>query len=90
LENQQGETSLQYNTQKAHPLTNRTQRENELKMMLANHEGRNQLTQLLRQAMNIPSGQLPVGTPIVETILNHEFSGVAEVPVPLTTPLPMA
>ena len=48
--------------------------------MLANHEGRNQLTQLLRQALNIPTGQLPVGTPFVETILNHEFADVPVVP----------
>jgi len=72
---------LQNNFEKYPPLTNRTQRENELKTMLANHEGRNQLTQLLRQALNIPSGQLPVGTPFVQTILDHEFAGVAVVPI---------
>jgi hypothetical protein len=55
------------------PLTNRELREYELKTMLANHLGRNQLTQLLRQYLNIPSGQLPHGTPFVETILAHEF-----------------
>jgi hypothetical protein len=55
--------------------------------MLANHEGRNQLTQLLRQALNIPSGQVPVGTPFVETILNHEFANVAIVPVNQMPPL---
>lgn len=69
-----------------HPLTNRTQRENELKSMLANHDGRNQLTQLLREALNIPSGQLPVGTPFVETILKHEFANVAEVAITPTMP----
>jgi hypothetical protein len=57
--------------------------------MLANHDGRNQLTQLLRQALNIPSGQLPVGTPFVETILNHEFANVPVVPVLPTMPLPL-
>jgi hypothetical protein len=80
---------LQNNFAKYPPLTNRTQRENELKTMLANHNGRNQLTQLLRQALNIPSGQLPVGTPFVETILNHEFADVPIVPVAPTMPLPL-
>ena len=80
---------MQYNPEKVHPLTNRTQRENELKTMLANHDGRNQLTQLLRQALNIPSGQLPVGTPFVETILNHEFANVPVVPVTPSMPLPI-
>ena len=75
--------------QKDYPLTNRTQRENELKTMLASHEGRNQLILLLRGALNIPKGQLPFGTPYVETILNHEFAGVPEVDVPLPTPLPI-
>jgi hypothetical protein len=42
--------------------------------MLANHVGRIQLTQLLRQCLNIPSGQIPPGTPFVATILNHEFA----------------
>jgi hypothetical protein len=55
--------------------------------MLANHDGRNQLTQLLRQALNIPTGQLPIGTPFVETILNHEFANVAIVDVPQSRPL---
>ncbi len=68
-------------------MTNRTQRENELKTMLANHDGRNQLTQLLRQALNIPTGQLPIGTPFVETILNHEFANVTIVDVPQSRPL---
>jgi hypothetical protein len=68
-------------------LTNRTQRENELKTLLASHDGRNQLTQLLRQALNIPTGQLPVGTPFVETILDHEFAGVEVVPVLPSMPL---
>ena len=68
-------------------MTNRTQRENELNAMLASHNGRNQLTQLLRLALNIPKGQLPVGTPFVETILNHEFANVPIVPVTLPAPL---
>ena len=55
------------------PLNSRQQREFELKSMLANPVGRNQLTQLLRQYLNIPTGQLPNGTPFVETILDHEF-----------------
>ena len=54
-------------------MTGRESREYELNSMLANHVGRNQLTQLLRQYLNIPSGQLPQGTPFVETILAHEF-----------------
>ena len=41
--------------------------------MLASHNGRNQLTQLLRQCLNIPTGQIPPGTPFVQTILDHEF-----------------
>ena len=54
-------------------LTVRELRENELKAMLGNPVGRNQLTQLLRQSMNIPTGQLPLGLPFVSTILNNEF-----------------
>ena len=54
-------------------LSPRELREYELKGMLANHAGRNQLTQLLRQHLNIPTGQIPPGTPFVETILSHEF-----------------
>jgi len=56
-------------------LISREQREYELKSMLTNHTGRNQLTQLLRQHLNIPSGPLPHGTPFVETILAHEYVG---------------
>jgi hypothetical protein len=55
-------------------LTSRELRAQELKAMLASYNGRNQLTQLLRQCMNIPNGQIPPGTPFVETILNHEFA----------------
>jgi hypothetical protein len=54
-------------------MTAREQRESELKAMLSSHIGRNQLTQLLRQHLNVPSGQIPVGTPFVQTILDHEF-----------------
>lgn len=56
------------------PLTSRERREYELKGMLASHIGRNELTQLLRQYLNIPSGQIPPGTPFVETILGYEFT----------------
>lgn len=56
------------------PLTDRQRREFELKSMLANHEGRNQLTKLLRQYLNIPTGQLPRDTPFIDTILAHEFT----------------
>lgn len=55
-------------------LTKRAFRENELMGMLGNPTGRNELTQLLRQCLNIPSGQIPLGTPFVQTILNHEFA----------------
>ena len=55
-------------------LTKRVFRENELNAMLSSPTGRNQLTQLLRQCLNIPTGQLPLGTPFVQTILNHEFA----------------
>lgn len=55
-------------------LTNRERREYELKGLLASHVGRNELTQLLRQYLNIPTGPLPAGTPFVETILTHEFA----------------
>lgn len=57
-------------------LTKRQYRENELKEMLSSPAGRNQLTQLLRQCLNIPSGQIPSGTPFVQTILNHEFANL--------------
>lgn len=54
-------------------LTGRDLRENELKAMLSNADGRHQLTQLLRKCLNAPKGQLPLGTPFVPTILAHEF-----------------
>jgi hypothetical protein len=57
--------------------SNRELREHELKAMLGSPEGRIQLTQLLRQCLNIPSGQLPLGTPFVPTILDHEFANPA-------------
>jgi hypothetical protein len=56
----------------------RLQRENELKALLGSHTGRNHLTALLRQYMNIPSGQIPVGTPFLQTILHHEYPVTAE------------
>ena len=62
-------------------LTSRESREYELNSMLANNVGRNQLTQLLRQYLNIPSGQLPQGTPFVETILAHEFHDQPALPI---------
>lgn len=54
-------------------MATRIQRENELRNLLCSHDGRNQLTALLRQYLKVPKGQLPVGTPFVETIMNHEF-----------------
>jgi hypothetical protein len=56
-------------------MLNREQRELELTGMLNSPLGRNQLTQLLRQYMNIPTGQIPLGTPFIKTILDHEFPG---------------
>jgi hypothetical protein len=56
-------------------VTKREHRENELKGLLGSPTGRNQLTQLLRECLKIPAGQLPVGMPIVQTILSHEFAG---------------
>lgn len=55
-------------------MASREQRETELKAMLGSHNGRMQLTELLRQQLNLPSGQIPVGTPFVQTILDHEFA----------------
>jgi hypothetical protein len=55
-------------------MASRAQRETELNVMLGSHNGRNQLTELLRQQLNLPSGQIPVGTPFVQTILDHEFA----------------
>jgi hypothetical protein len=59
-------------TQQRIELTKRQQRENELMALLSSPTGRSQLTVLLRQCLNIPSGQIPIGTPIVQTILSHE------------------
>lgn len=50
------------------------QRETQLQSMLQSHTGRNELTALLRQYLNLPTGQIPVGTPFVQTILAHEFA----------------
>jgi hypothetical protein len=55
-------------------MASREQRETELKALLGSHNGRNQLTELLRLQLNLPSGQIPVGTPFVQTILDHEFA----------------
>jgi hypothetical protein len=53
----------------------REQRERELTAILASTTGRQQLMTMLRQCMNVPQGQkLPIGTPIVQTILDHEFA----------------
>jgi len=56
------------------PMASRAQRETELKSLHNSVAGRNELIVLLRQYMNIPTGQIPVGTPYVQTILNHEFA----------------
>lgn len=54
-------------------MATRTHREHELRTMLCSHDGRNVLTSLLREYLKMPTGQIPVGTPFVETIMNHEF-----------------
>ncbi len=57
----------------------REQRQRELMILFNDPKGRHQLLGLLRQQMQVPTGQaLPLGTPIVQSILNHEF---AEPPV---------
>jgi len=55
-------------------MLSRQERETELKGLLASHLGRNQLTALLRQYMNVPKGQIPLGTPFIQTILKHEYA----------------
>lgn len=62
-------------------MTNRERREYELRGLLASHVGRNELSQLLRRYLNIPTGPLPAGTPFVETILTHEFAEQSSVTV---------
>jgi hypothetical protein len=67
--------ALLFNLHSGNPSTmTRQERQTELKGLLASHVGRNQLTALLRQYMNIPKGQIPLGTPFVQTILDHEFA----------------
>lgn len=57
-------------------MVTRAQRGRELMALFSSPVGRNQLLGVLRQYMNVPTGQvLPVGTPIIETILDHEFAG---------------
>ena len=54
-------------------MISREQRERDLKAILGSHSGRNELTALLRQYMNLPTGQIPVGTPFIQTIIDYEF-----------------
>jgi hypothetical protein len=57
----------------------REERKRELTALLCSHNGRIRLTELLRQCLNVPAGQpLTVGTPFVETILEHEFRAAAQ------------
>jgi hypothetical protein len=70
--------------EKESELANREQRKNELTTLLASQDGRHQLTQLLRECMNLPAGQLPVGTPFVETILEHEFKNLPAEDIAIT------
>ena len=56
-------------------MSTRIERERELMAILSSPVGRNQLLELLRRHLNLAAGQaLPVGTPIVQTILEHEFA----------------
>ncbi len=56
-------------------MATRIERERELMAILSNPVGRNQLLELLRRQLNLAAGQaLPVGTPIIQTILEHEFA----------------
>ena len=56
-------------------MANRVQRERDLMVLLSSPVGRNELLTLLRQQMQVPASQpLPLGTPIVQTILDYEFS----------------
>jgi hypothetical protein len=55
-------------------MASRAQREIELKTLHNSMAGRNEMIALLRQYMNIPTGQIPVGTPYIQTILDHEFT----------------
>ena len=59
----------------------RDQRQRQLTAVLSSPVGRFELVKLLRQYMKVPSkNPLPIGTPIVQTILDHEFvDGVAVV-----------
>lgn len=53
----------------------REQRQRELMSIFNDPKGRHQLLGLLRQQLQVPTGQaLPLGTPIVQTILDHEFA----------------
>jgi hypothetical protein len=54
----------------------RDQRHRQLTAILNSPAGRFELVKLLRQYLDVPSKKpLPVGTPIVQTILDHEFVG---------------
>lgn len=58
------------------PPPSRERRERELTGILGSYLGRVQLTKLLSEYMKLPVGETPrPGTPIVQTILNHEFAG---------------
>jgi len=66
----------------------RDQRQRQLTGIMNSPVGRFELMKLLRRYMNVPEKKpLAIGTPIVETILSHEFvDGVAvveELPDPL-------
>jgi hypothetical protein len=66
----------------------RDQRQRQLTAILNSPVGRFELVKLLHQYMDVPPKKpLPIGTPIVQTILDHEFvDGVAvmeELPDPI-------
>jgi hypothetical protein len=53
----------------------REKRERELLSILSDPVGRSRLLEMLRQQMKLSPGEfVPVGTPIIESILNHEFA----------------
>ena len=58
-------------------MATRVERERELMAILSSPVGHNKLLELLRQTLKLSAGQvLPVGTPIIQTILDHEFADI--------------
>lgn len=60
-------------------LMKRSEREQELRDLLRHPSGRDELLQLLAKYMNLGPGEtLPVGTPLIPTILRYEFEEPSE------------